>query len=347
MSSFEVNVVQYNVLSSALSNPTNHPHNDQDDLNPDNRYNHIISKLTPEIKKSAVICLQEVSEEWVSKFIVYFHKNDYTMIYRLYGNKFNGYMGIAIAFPAIMKLNRMSIKMIGSLIPKGDNSVEQTWGDYLWSFYEEPVVVMDHWARARNKWNSTICLELEHDGNVFVVATYHMPCDFNRQTVMMLHTHYLNRYCQDFAVGLPLILTVDANSTPDRPATDFTLTGKSDFVLQTSNTSVDVELNCEPMSSVLPVNDSTIWTCNSQSQRSDEPFIGMLDYIFTSKGAFTQASYRSDVTDELMPNKDEPSDHVMLTAYIKFITDVPIVDDDIYSDTSDLIDIDSDGNIIT
>lgn len=96
-----VRVVSYNVLSSHLAQPTHFHKCHPDHLDADYRLKKIFSKLQEEILvTSPIICLQEVSQLWAGKFHVFFAQHKYQMITGLYGKKFNGYMGIVLAYPS-------------------------------------------------------------------------------------------------------------------------------------------------------------------------------------------------------------------------------------------------------
>lgn len=56
-------------------------------------------KLDHHISTSSIICLQEISLDWVGNLHPYFAANNYYLVTSNYGNKFNGYMGVGIAIP--------------------------------------------------------------------------------------------------------------------------------------------------------------------------------------------------------------------------------------------------------
>jgi mRNA deadenylase 3'-5' endonuclease subunit Ccr4 len=63
------------------------------------RYDGLQRKLEDEIAKNSIVCLQEVSLNWCGKLFAFFANNNYTMLVSNYGNRFSGFMGVAIAFP--------------------------------------------------------------------------------------------------------------------------------------------------------------------------------------------------------------------------------------------------------
>ncbi len=95
----KLNVVTYNILCPKLAYKTYFTKSSDDDLDPNLRFQKIWNKLTPYIDDQAIICLQEVGQNWVGKFHDNFSSHNYHFIPSLYGNFKNDYMGIAIAYP--------------------------------------------------------------------------------------------------------------------------------------------------------------------------------------------------------------------------------------------------------
>lgn len=118
-SAMSLRVVSYNVLSSHLASPSHFNKCDPEHLDASNRFAKVIQKLKSEIRQDStatttstkegeegkkklpvVFCLQEISHDWAGKFHTFFASENYHFITGLYGKKFNGYMGIGIAFPS-------------------------------------------------------------------------------------------------------------------------------------------------------------------------------------------------------------------------------------------------------
>ena len=89
----------YNVLCSELSEPDFHKHCRPADLDPETRYSRLLIKLRPEIERSAIICLQEVSREWAGRLHANFAQLGYHFIVDNYASQSSGYMGVALAIP--------------------------------------------------------------------------------------------------------------------------------------------------------------------------------------------------------------------------------------------------------
>lgn len=94
-----VRVTSYNILSSHLSAADYFSTLNPQWLNPVYRLKKIKEKIDIDVNENAIICLQEVSTLWAGSFHQYFSSRGYYFTTGLYGNKFNGYMGVGIAVP--------------------------------------------------------------------------------------------------------------------------------------------------------------------------------------------------------------------------------------------------------
>lgn len=209
-----ISVVTYNILSSRLSGSSNFPEYNQTNIDPTNRYKLLIKKLDYYIEISAIICLQEVSQDWSGMLHTYFHTKCYTMIFSQYGNEHDGYMGVAIAFPIKYILKETIICKPSSLIKMSNNPSTIYEKAVSW-FVIKPKNIK---SIAKKKWNSLIMLKLkmhtEYRDDEFWIATYHMPCEFNNPDVMMLHAMLSLQMIQEKAGNLPYIYCGDFNFTP-------------------------------------------------------------------------------------------------------------------------------------
>ena len=89
----------YNCLSSSLCEPDHYVACTAEDLDPDTRLKRVQEQLEEQVASGGIICLQEVSSKWAGALTPYFEARGYTLTTALYGNKFNGYMGVALAWP--------------------------------------------------------------------------------------------------------------------------------------------------------------------------------------------------------------------------------------------------------
>lgn len=93
-----IRIASYNVLSSSLCEPSYYTNSDPDALDPPQRLLRVIRKIEDECDKGAVVCLQELSRDWSGELHKLFAARGYHLINVGYGVKFNGYMGVALAF---------------------------------------------------------------------------------------------------------------------------------------------------------------------------------------------------------------------------------------------------------
>eukprot|EP00804_Cyclotella_cryptica_P006156 CCRYP_020817-RA/>CCRYP_020817-RA protein AED:0.38 eAED:0.38 QI:0/-1/0/1/-1/1/1/0/447 len=110
-------IVSYNVLSSKLARPSHFTTTNPDHLDATNRLPLILTKLenelnrgfaashgTEQTKSSAlppptIVCLQEIDYTFTSALHAFFANRGYHFVTGLYGKRFNGYMGVGIAYP--------------------------------------------------------------------------------------------------------------------------------------------------------------------------------------------------------------------------------------------------------
>ena len=75
------------------------------------RLNLIQHELQQEISRhrNTIVCLQELSRGSLPEMQAFFRRLNYTLIHKLYGERYNDHMGVGIAIPASMKLNSVSM----------------------------------------------------------------------------------------------------------------------------------------------------------------------------------------------------------------------------------------------
>lgn len=106
-------VATYNILSSSLCVPSYYAFNDPKDLHAPTRLQRVQDKLDEQITRGAVICLQEVSQDWSGQLHTFFARSGYYFVYSGYGSRKNGYMGSGIAFPLrLYDVESVSVKRI-------------------------------------------------------------------------------------------------------------------------------------------------------------------------------------------------------------------------------------------
>lgn len=118
-------VVTYNILSSELSPPHVYAHSDASDLDPETRIARVETKLLPLLQAGAIVCLQEVSHAFRSELTVFFARHGYHSAFRNYGGSFNGFMGVAIAWPTALELTGLELIVPSVHVPKAPKQADQ------------------------------------------------------------------------------------------------------------------------------------------------------------------------------------------------------------------------------
>lgn len=356
-----INICTYNVLSSSLSSPSFFHHCDPDHANADKRFNLIIRKLRLMMDMEYIITLQEVSLLWESRFIPWFLSHGYMYIGRGYGHKFNGYMGVAIAFPMnkytledcsivnvadekqggyegkdkqpFALLNSAAMRVWGAL-----SLVVTKLGSRLFPrfFIQEDEKQTDAaaWAAARSRSNMMIMLHLVENDTArpidFVVATYHMPCYFFMPKVMMIHTALVKQCLANYVsrnVRGPcprVFLTGDFNFTPESEM--FKLMTQDIVPKYCPGPAFDGDRfqfqSGTKFASLFALSQhgEPLYTNVNWSGKSEKPFRDTLDYIFVNflhPPENIKCIPVPEVLEDSLPNKDEPSDHLMLASEVK------------------------------
>jgi exonuclease III len=260
-----VRVVSYNILSSELADPEFFTKCSPENLKASNRLPKILDKLQKEIddfqetkdsgtKEPVIFCLQEVSHQWATALHVFFAERGYHMITGLYGKSFNGYMGIATAYPIQefetlhVDLVRLSEKKAGGWPRKPKDPEPGMIRKYIFDPIYKPVKavykqlynnsqnekVEDAWDVSRWRFNQFIAVKLKNrrgDRSIpFWIGNYHMPCAFRTPAVMNIHADLVGSYIQKLAKSQqgekePYILAGDFNILPDSPHYSLLRTG--------------------------------------------------------------------------------------------------------------------------
>jgi len=254
MAGMRVRLATYNVLSPQLCTASYFPHcPTSDSTTAGKRLERVKGKLEEEIGKNAVICLQEVARVWEGDLHELFANKDYHFITSSYGAFFNGYMGVAMAFPrSSFTLEECKIVRISETKAKGYRSPVRpprpgplasfvNWvGSQLNSLVNAlrlalpflaspPRRPFDLWREVERRQNTMIMLRLRpkgEDAQSFCVATYHMPCAFRTPQVIAVHSALLAKRLHKLAKGDPYFLTGDFNLQPDSSMYELLTNGK-------------------------------------------------------------------------------------------------------------------------
>ena len=192
----------------------------------------------------------------------------YHLVTGLYGKKFNGYMGVGIAFKTSsfnvldVDISRLADKREGGWPrspPKPEHNVVKrsvlnvagfaatTTKNFLGLFglydvHKRPP--QDAWSMAQNRFNQLVTVKLQDKvtQKSFAIGNYHMPCAFYKPEVMTIHTDLAARHVQKLAntpkctegdnkkqkVTMPYVLAGDWNIKPDGSSYRLLTTGKMD-----------------------------------------------------------------------------------------------------------------------
>lgn len=327
-----IRVVSYNVLSSHLSAPNYFQACKPENLSPDARLEKVRDKLRGEMERQSIICMQELSTSWSGKLHGYFYKNDYHFITALYGNKFNGYMGVGVAVPkSKYELLEVDITRVADTkrLPRAPlPGLFMSWllflkatllacAKYL-KLYQPPT---DMWDNALYRSNQMICTRLKekHTQKTFVVGNYHMPCMFKLPSVMVTHCALSAQHLQRWAKEDPYIYAGDFNIKPSSSQYQLMVTGTLEPNHPDYPTIVDDwRPNIKPLRSAYAVAKGREPDFTNYAKIQQEPtFIEVLDYLFLSDAwnvrDVLELPHRDTVSGPL-PNDDEPSDHIMIAA---------------------------------
>jgi 2',5'-phosphodiesterase len=344
MRPLNVRVVSYNVLSNHLCSPQQCPALNPDHCVPASRLSSVLNKLDEEINKKAVICLQEVSYDWAGSLHTHFANRGYHLVTGLYGRKFNGYMGVAIAWPtASMEVLDVNISRLSDTRPEGwPRAPEEDGLDKVWKNLKSLVTIplqkvgllgrppLEPWSYSQNRFNVllTVKLKEKESGLSFCLGNYHMPCAFFAPMVMTIHSEQAARHVQDLAGDLPYILAGDWNIKPQDSQYKLLTTGeldKEDPGYPPPQFGMEWTPMAEAMQSAYAVADGAEPNFTNYAgprKLGEDTFIDTLDYIFCGKQWKVVGVKKLQHRDEAggpFPNldRDEASDHVLIAADLR------------------------------
>lgn len=339
MSATEVEIVTYNVLSSHLASSDYFTQCDPKYLRADYRLGLLKKILDEKIQDEAVICLQEISTLWSGQLQPFFVERGYCMVDTHYGGKFNGNMGVAIAFPLKKyKLHNLDITCIADT-KQMPRKPKPTYVEHLLSSlfsYANGLLqwagltskVLNPWREAMSRNNRMISARFSPVSDLnkkFVVGTYHMPCMFRLPAVMLIHCALSAQHIRRFAGTDPYMYVGDFNIKPASSMYQLLTTGsvEADHPEMPKNEPGDsYVLDVSPLRSAYKVcNGKEPDFTNNSQVRDEEPFIDTLDYIFLSSQWNVQSVLDLPPLHQMkgpLPIQNEPSDHLLLQAKVRF-----------------------------
>jgi len=354
----DVKVTTYNVLAPRLSDPSHFPKCPADATKHENRLPKLLGRMETETAAGAVIGLQEVDLLWAGKLHTFFAERDYVAVFAQYGNSFNGYMGVMLAWPREqyealdVEISRISDTASKGTYPKSGSSTLTPFGMLTVHGVKEvigcwpPDGKSEHfeWNLAESRHNEAIFVRLRPRGQPhlpsFCVSTYHMPCLFGppeKVRVVNIHMYLLLKRLKDFAGSDPAVLMGDFNFKPvDSP-----------YILATSGGSLEAARAGAAVPDELQglktrLTEGTPWPAGlgsayhifhgkeplftnfAQMKGMGDPFVETLDYIwFTPEQLSVIECPPLPQTHEEVkgpfPNEAEPSDHLPIKATLRLL----------------------------
>ncbi len=202
------------------------------------------------------------------------------------------------------------------------------------SLYDIKLSNYETWKSLRTRKNIIIILQLTDISTSikFCVGTYHTPCNFQNQKFMQLANLFAAQSIQIFAGGLPYIFAADLNTQPNTPSYNILVGNEiksNEKPEKETDTDDWVPIMIPPLLSAYfiknkkepratndgyQISQNTDGTCRDSGR-----FIGTLDYIFLSDDRFKVIGVKN--LDNIFtkkngpyPSKEEPSDHVLISA---------------------------------
>jgi mRNA deadenylase 3'-5' endonuclease subunit Ccr4 len=236
------------------------------------------------LKYNLIICLQEVPEDWLIIFSQLFTSLKYKYINVQYGRVDNGNMGVLIAYPDYLNINKSEFFNVGQFIEINDDISRK--------------------ASSKNNIAIFAIFENKNSNLKFGIITYHMPCVPSIPQIALLHSKTIYRHIKKFMNNINWIFAGDFNMTPDTIAYNYLV-----------NT---INLGCiwKDVLRHYPI--------TNHAYISNFEFSGCIDYMFYNKGKInikdTPIKYigsnlicnkvKLNKLVNIIPDKYEPSDHI-------------------------------------
>lgn len=220
----DIRVITFNILSQSCISDTYFPYAKKHYLAFESRCKKIKKLLSSWMKVNFIICLQEVSIQWRNELNLFFKNNKYEFEAITYNND---QMGVAIAYPInhydLLEKNEFRL---GTDI----KNIHYALSSPLKETNDDIEIVRQELAEAAELNNSSLTLLLscksygKYINKNLIISTYHMPCRFKNNYLMISHIHVLKdklKQLEDTWIlkynesSISLILTGDFNTIPN------------------------------------------------------------------------------------------------------------------------------------
>jgi mRNA deadenylase 3'-5' endonuclease subunit Ccr4 len=339
-----IKVVSYNILSSKLCNHKTYPEEyySSDVLDDNNRWELLKEKLDKWINEKYIICMQEIDDSTYAKIQQFLGVNNYSLLYQQYGNSFNGYMGVGIAYPNYLNdyIDNVYIKKIGDIAKEKKPKFENNWYDN-WLFNKLGLSNSEKnniLKKIVSRWNTIISIEFKG----IIITTLHMPCMFNDDVTMALLSEIVFNYLEELKnlTNKPYLVAGDFNILPNSFPYNV-LTGKYKGIINidnffsepfhyfplfsslkdvfTSNNSGQTDIyDKEKFYGKHDYTTNVISYFGAKNGEKYNIFKGVLDYIFISSDQkLIDLISEKNEDGIILPNNNEPSDHLPIEIIFK------------------------------
>ena len=271
----KLKIISYNILADYLGKPDYMLVNKKY-LNIDFRLKLLFKKIDNILDDNTIFCLQEVGLKQLSELQLYFFKHNFHVIYA---------REIAIIFSIskfkILSLNIGNIKDLKYLIDKKHHEL----------------------LESKNKFYIILSLQDKLKKRKFTISNTHLISPPELNNLKFLQCYVILKKLEEY---FNIIFCGDLNSLPN-----------SDVIGLLSNSNINTKLGIFNLNNKYKssINHNLI-THHTKNVRHGI-FTAMLDYIFVQDNIKVKSCSKLNVKSKfnennLLPNKSEPSDHVMI-----------------------------------
>ncbi len=248
---YQVCVVTYNLLSPAYVKPSYFPNIEKKYLDDEQRLEKTIKILKKWMENKAVICLQELCEQWRERFEKLFKQNNYNFHSVIYSNRKSG---VGISYP---------IELFDTVMVKSDSCFDKKKFDEIKEHSNNSQLLEElvNASSSENKFINVVA-KIKKTGQNILLSTYHMPC-------RPLQKYFLVSHIQ----GLKTLLF------------DISQTHKCEHVILAGDFNIktkDPEYNF--LVGLSFPNDNNFESENIKDKTSDPEFIKELRYVYNKAG---------------------------------------------------------------
>jgi endonuclease/exonuclease/phosphatase family metal-dependent hydrolase len=316
----EVAVVSWNILSESLCDPSYFTQCLSKYLETEYRWNRIKFYLFHQIQKNAIICLQELTDEWIEKLLLFFLLNNYQFVYDS-----GQHLSTGIAYPQNKYiLEKIKFVNVGDYIYKlgsQNGTIKHGWLYKIMSAFVKILkrnVYEDPWVLAMKRKNRIVGIKVKDKASKidFYVFTYHFPCMFYNLPVMNIHALAICNIMETESKQTPYIIAGDFNSKQNSDVYSIMRYGALRGTLPKSSIFKTDPTFEKFVGLVCPheiLKKTPLLTCCSYNSRQKTLFKDTIDWIFHSLNfRVIDVLPMNEKIYNAIPDENEPSDHLMI-----------------------------------